>query len=149
MQLKFLICGESAAVDNRRNSLSIFHMLDEINAAAFPVVVAQMCIAMLFERNANDAPEPNNVSLQISLNDQELFRTQIDLRFGAHYRMRYVTDFRGLLVSAPGNLRFAVTVGEERLGEWVVPVNHIGQLMVQPDLPLRNQPANAENAGGD
>jgi hypothetical protein len=143
MQARLLTCSESISIDTRRNSVSLFHLLEQFNSPFFPTVVPQMSIFMLIERSSDEPSEPTAGSLRIVLNEQELYRGPIELRFGEHLTAKYVSDVRGLVIPQPGLLRFIVTFGEQHSPqEWSVPIIHIGQaLAVQAELPMNNQPA--------
>jgi hypothetical protein len=143
MRARFLLCCESAAVDRRRNTLSVFHIIEDFNVPAFPVVVPQMCVVTLLQRAAEEPVEPPDLSLRIVLNQQELYRGPIEANFQGHLKVRWITEVRGLVIPGPGALVFSVHSGENQLGDWSIPVVNIGQPEVQPDLALADSVAEA------
>jgi hypothetical protein len=119
----------------------VFHIIEDVTVAAFPAVIPQMSVLTLFERTVDEPAQPNDVSLRITLNEQELYQGPIEVRFGGHVKMRWITDIRGLVLPGPGLLSFLIFFGQNQLAEWAIPVQNIGQVMVQPELPLENPPA--------
>jgi hypothetical protein len=148
MQLIFITCAESTALDARRNSISLFHVLEELAVTNLPAVVPQMCVALIFTREADEPAEPDNVEMRITLNDRELYRGPVEVRFGQHLRFRALHDLRGMVINAPGQLKFAVLMNQQDLGSWFIVINHIGQPVVQTQLPLSDDhTANAPETG--
>ena len=145
MRVRFVTCAESVSLDARRNALSLFHLIEEMTVPAFPVVIPQLSIVALFER-AEDEPELADLTVRIVLNEQEIFRGPIDLRFAGHLRMRWLTDVRGLVIPSPGTLAFIIYAGAQELGAWTISVLNIGQVVVQGELPLEVPPLDVVDA---
>jgi len=136
MDVRFLVCADSVALDQRRNTLSLFHVIEEWAIPAFPWVVVHFAIVALFERMAN---EPNDLEVQvvIQLGEQELFRGPLAVRFQERLRMRAITEVGGLVLPNPGLLNVLMTLGDRQLASWSIVVNNIGQPVAQPELPLQ------------
>jgi Family of unknown function (DUF6941) len=136
MDVRFLVCADSVALDQRRNTLSLFHVIEEWAIPVFPWVVAHFAIVALFERTAN---EPNDLELQIviQLGAQELFRGPLAVRFQERLRMRAITEVGGLVLPSPGLMNVFMTLGDRQLASWSIVVNNIGQPIAQPELPLQ------------
>jgi len=67
MELRTLICAQGTALDARTNAVSIFNLLEEINAADFPVAVTHVSLFALFGRAENEA-DPT-LLLRVALGD--------------------------------------------------------------------------------
>ena len=129
----FVVC-ESASIDSRTNSVSAFHIMDQLNAMAFPVVLPHVSIIALFAREDADA---SNVQfqLQIFLEDQQLFGGPLRVNFVQQLLARTVLDMHGLLLTRPGTLRFVLRNGDEMLGSWTALVTQVGQPGFQMAFP--------------
>ena len=140
IEAKLFLCSDSAAIDVRLNSLSVFHIIEEINAAVFPVVFARITAIMILTREQGD---PDNLALQmsISLGERQLFEGPFQVNFLQRLSCRAVVDLNGVVILAPGNLRFQVRHGAREIAAWNVVVNQVGQPRVQPVVVPQPPPA--------
>lgn len=141
MEVKLLLCADSFAVDLRRGSISAFHILEQINSPAFPVVLPRLSIAILSTRR-EDEPANVQIQLQIHLGDRQLFAGPVAIDFSQHLFARNIADLQGLVIQAPGTIRVILKNGEVVLSSWTIPVNQVGQLVVQAQaVPPEPAPA--------
>jgi hypothetical protein len=136
MEALFLVCAESLALDQRRNTLSLFHVIEEWNIPAFPLAVPYMVIVGLLKRTAEEPEAPEGVQLRITLANQEIFLGPISVNFQGRLRMRSITELGGLVILNPGVLSVSIIEGVRQLATWSVVVNHIGRPEAQAELPL-------------
>jgi hypothetical protein len=137
MKILYLMCSESGAVDTTTNRLSIFNVLEEINAVAFPVIQPSLLISMLIERLPAD---PSNCTLQIvvNANNQQLFTIPMPVDFQGKLRARSLAQVQGVLLSAPGQLKIQAIYEKNPLAEWVGPINLINQPQAQLVVQQQN-----------
>lgn len=133
MEVRLFICSESFALDAARNSLSLFHILEEINSPVFPVALPQMSVVAMFVREEEEPNEPQ-VRLRIQLDGQELFLGPMGVNFQGHLRTRSLGNIQALVLPRPGRLSVSVEQNDHALASWLVAVNQIGQ----PNLQLQN-----------
>jgi hypothetical protein len=134
MQVAFNICAESVVVDQRRNTVSVFHIYEEWNTPVVPFVIPRFTVLAVFIRTQDE--DPGDVFLSMNLANQELFRGQIKLNFQGRLRLRSITELGGLVIAQPGTFRVVVDHQGRELATWEMPINHIGQVVAQPELPL-------------
>lgn len=141
IRLKLFLCADAAAIDARLNTLSAFHIAEELNASVFPVVIPRITAVMIFLRDQNDADNVT-VQMRISLGDRQLFDGPLPVNFAQRRSARAVADMNGLVLTAPGELRFQIREGDRELGEWIVVVNQVGQPALHPAVvpQAQNQP---------
>jgi len=137
MNARFLLCAESIAVDQRRNSLSLFHIIEELNIAAFPIAIPYMAVVAMFDRTLEEPSDPEGVELTIFLGNQEISRGAMRLNFQGHLSMKAIYEVGGLVLAGPGTLEVAVTLENRKLATWPITLKNIGQPVVQAELPLR------------
>ena len=135
METLLFVCSESAAID-ATSALSVFHIMEEVNAVAFPVVVPRFSAIVLLSRR-EDEPQNPDLQLRISLGEQGLFNGPLNVSFRQHLRTRAIADLFGLLIPAPGDLIVHLRTAHDALGHWSIRINHVGQLglNVFPAMP--------------
>jgi len=138
MQVRLIACAESSATDQHRNTVSLFHILEELNSPAFPTIVPQCVLVTLFVREPAEPSRPEGVGVRVYLGTEVILEGPMDLDFQGHMRLRYTTSVQNLILSAPGTLRFSIVQNGRELGVWPMVVNHIGQPVLQSQLPLTN-----------
>jgi hypothetical protein len=81
MKVLLFLCSESYALDQVSNRLSIFHVMDGLNSAAFPISIPGMALSSLWERDAQD-PMIFRYDTVIMLDNQQIasFPSQIDFQ---------------------------------------------------------------------
>jgi hypothetical protein len=131
---KLFLCSDSASIDARNNTLSVFHILEQLNAIGFPVVVPRLSVVAIFEREQTD-PATIQLQLEIYAGLQQLFAGPIAVNFFQQLMARTVLELNGLVVPAPGNLRVVVTLEGQAVGSWTIPVIELGQPHAQIVFP--------------
>ena len=134
MQIKLFLCADSASIDSRQNTISAFHILEQINAPGFPVVVPRIAVVMLASREQND-PSVVELHLQILLGVQQLFDGPVPINFNQQLLTRAIIDLQGLLLPGPGELRLLLKEADDVLESWAVVVNQVGGTPVQMIFP--------------
>lgn len=130
IQIKLLFCAESASIDMRLNTVSAFHIAEEINALVFPVAVQKITVIMFLTREQTDEDSPA-LRLTITMGERSLFDGPLAVNFSQRLSTRAVADFNGLVIPAPGSLRFSVRLGDRELGAWNITINQISQAAMQ------------------
>ncbi len=145
LQVRLFLCSESASIDARNNSLSAFHILEQINSPHFPSVIPRLCVILLMTREAED-PSRSGLQLRIELaGGQQLFSGPIDVNFVQQLSARIIIDIQAFLVPAPGNLRFSVRDGQAELCFWSITVMQIAGQPLQMRFVSPPSPAGAGN----
>lgn len=137
MDIRFVICAQGVALDQRHNTLSIFHAIEELNVPAFPFVLPFMTVVALLERLPEEPNEPEGLQFVIALGEQELVSQPLMASFQGRLRMRTVTEVAGIVVPNPGVLRVTLRDGANQTCTWPIVINNIARPIVQPVLPLQ------------
>jgi len=135
MKVIFLLCAESATVDTARNTLSVFHIIEEFNSPSFPFVVPALYICALLEKPL-DEPEPEGVEVKLQVDNRELLVNPLQMQFGDKPRLRAITGIGGLIIPSPGSLIVSLNQGGMQLAAWKMQIINIGQPKIQPELPM-------------
>jgi hypothetical protein len=117
----FFLCAESAAIDRVRNSLSVFHILESIQAQSFPAIVPRVTVLGSLAREPND-PESLEYTLAIRIGDRPLFSGPIKIAFIQQLTARMIAELQGVAIPTPGDLVFSLLDATEELATWKVSV---------------------------
>lgn len=138
MNCNLAVCSEGASVDSSSNLLSIFNVIDEITAQAFPTVIPKVTIVFLVEKTEGD-PELVPAHLVIRHNERDFVRQPVSIDFQNKLRMRLVVSFVGVVLSAPGDLVAALMINDQELGRWRIAVIQSAlpppQIVIEPVAP--------------
>ena len=140
MEVKFFLCGQSCSLDVRRNSISIFHILEEVHAPAYPVVLPGLSIVALIALDEGEPIDPR-IELRISLGDHRLFTGPFEANFEVRRTARVVAEFLAFVLPAPGLLRLVLHSAGREIANWQVPCEQ----NAPPQFELHFQPG--ENPG--
>ena len=141
MDMTLFVCCESAAIDARTNNVSVFNIMEELNAVNFPILVQRFSAVLMLSRT-EDEPQNMDLHLRITLGDQELYNGPLSVSFHQHLSTRAVADLFGLMIPAPGDLRVDIRQADRTLAHWTTRVNRVGQLglNVFPPIPSHAPP---------
>jgi hypothetical protein len=117
LKVHYIACAQSSALDSTTNRLSLFHLMDEIAAAAFPTTLPSLCIAALFERDATETNQQSCV-LTVSLDDVTVASFALSVQFGSTKRTRVVNTVQGLTIPGPGTVTVAIVCRSVVLASW-------------------------------
>jgi hypothetical protein len=134
LQSKLFLCSDSASIDSRTHTLSVFHIAEGSNAAAFPIALPRITVIAILTREEDD---PADVQLQLTatLAGQHLFAGPFPANFAAGLLSRTVVEMQGLVIPGPGDLSFVLRNGEQPLATWIIKVSQVGQPQLQLLLP--------------
>jgi hypothetical protein len=121
MELLFLICAESASIDQGTKRLSLFNIVEEIGALAFPGTVQSAALVMMAERQSHEPDQPT-FNLSLLLNAKRLHSTSLVVQFQQQMRCKVIASMNGVPLSGPGRLEIDVEYNGKSLGRWPIQV---------------------------
>lgn len=139
MKLLMLTCADSVVIDLHTNRASLFNLLDEIQSPVFPAILYSVSVFTLVTRDAGEA-DPQ-ATLRVTLNERTLLDAPMPIVFQDLLRLRGNLTIQGLVIAAPGTLRFEVRFGDALAGTWLVPVINVGQAQVAAAPQIEAPPA--------
>ena len=113
-------------VDARSKTVSLFQIIEQINAASFPTIIHRVTAFALLVREATD---PTNMQLQLqgySGNDL-IVSSPMRVNFANQLLAKAVVEMYGFVVPTPATVRFVLRDGENTIGSWEIPVNQVGR----------------------
>ena len=140
MQPVLFTCSEFAALDAGTNRISVFHILEEINAVSFPAFHGNMAVIAFLTREGSE-PSTSTLQLVAELNGQPIFGIPFPVDYQNHLKVRSINQIQGVPIPAPGILRVRLVDGARDLAEWKIQVSLVGQpQMVQQAPPEAPSP---------
>ena len=125
MKIQYIACAASSSVDHKTNELSLFHILDEIGGSTFPLHVANLSIAALFERTP-DEDQVQSYLMTISLDDVLLASFSMQVDFARGRRNRCVNKIKGLTIPTPGRVTIRIMQKADVLATWSLAAFRLG-----------------------
>ena len=117
MKVRYIAVAAGSSVDHKTNELSLFQVMDEIGAEAFPVRLPSLSVAALFERAADEAQAQSYV-MTMSLDAALIASFALQVDFAGARRNRSVNTVKGLTIPAAGMVAVRIAQRSEVLAEW-------------------------------
>jgi hypothetical protein len=138
---KLLLCAQGVVRDADSGNVSVFNIMENIQAAGFPFFIQQMVVFALFERLREDSTQ-YEILFRLSMGTTELFTTPLAIDFQDKLRNRTTLHIRGLVVPQPGVLRVSAELGDTILGTYEVRIDHV----TPPRVEAQQVPAGADGS---
>lgn len=124
MKLDYFIVADSLVLDQFTQRVSIFHIVDEIIAPAFPVVLPSLATVACLEGEPSDSARPHRAILRLA---GSAAAEPYDLAsefalLGARHRL--VHRVENVVLSAPGIMEFSLFISGELLAQRGITVLH-------------------------
>ena|SRR5438034_1006827 len=119
---RLMLCAEAVIRDAERNAISIFNLIEDIEAEALPLLIPRFVVFNMLERDDAD-PETFSCLLRIALDDEKLFEQDIELSFQDKKRNRSIFTLQGLALFRPGVLRVSLSIEDQELDSFALTVS--------------------------
>ena len=129
-KLKALLCSEGVAVDIATKQMSIFNVIDQVSAPAFPVAMGSLCVVVFLERDAEEKAQYQGV-LTLRNNGKELGAMAVPVNFKGTRMNRSIAKFQGVPIQELGFLEITFSLDGEVLGNTRIEVAAVTPGMVQ------------------
>jgi hypothetical protein len=131
-ELEFFLLAQSVAVDRGTNTLSLFHVIEELSAAGLPIVLPQLTAVSVWLLTQGEQGSDFQVSLRATKPDGAESR-RFDHNFTAtRHRQRMMMQLEGFPFDATG--------------EWVFELLLNGEHKARHRVTI--QPSDADRSGG-
>src|SRR5262245_37650813 len=105
MQSRVCLAALGVIRDAASNNISVYSIVDQLAAEAFPVFLQQIFVLGIWEREDGD-PATINLGFRALNNQQQISAGNIEVIWGGQRRHRTIFALQGLVVREPGELRF-------------------------------------------
>jgi hypothetical protein len=141
-RLEFFVVSKSISIDQSTNQTSIFEILEEVHASAFPVFIPS-CVAMsLWRREQGDQEQDFQLLLRITTPTHAVHEVRTNFRLGSP-RHRVTQRIEGLPLEGEGKLRFEAILNGEHAAEHLVDIHRGARVdsVASPAKPAAPEPA--------
>jgi Trm5-related predicted tRNA methylase len=136
---KFSLAAEGAAIDQQTNVVSVFNILETIQADGYPLFVQRLVFLALLTRDERDRLQ-TQLRFSVGIEEEELIAQDIAVTFvPENVASRVLVRFSGLVVPRPGSLYMTLRHGGEVISEYRIPVT-------QRQVPQTNTQISAPTA---
>src|SRR5260370_23499062 len=105
MKLVFAVLAQSVSLDQMTNRLSLFNLVEGIQAPGFPTVVAEIVFVAVLRRETADQ-STFDATLTVRIGQTIIGLANIAVDFADKQNTRLIGTFQGLPVLTPGTLEF-------------------------------------------
>lgn len=142
MHLDFIVCAQSAVIDQATNNLSIHNIFEEIGAPIFPVAITMSVVAHLKKKKSEK--ENQALRLVFSLDNDQIGDQPINVAFQDKLVTRIIARIQPLVLQRPGILKVEIKQKNSSLGVWIVQIYKAGEELFLQSIPASAaQPAAA------
>jgi hypothetical protein len=121
MRSDAVLCARGVSIDRDTGALTIFQIIDGMQATGFPVLLQDFSVIVILERSA-DEPAQVPVLLQILRDDDLLLQEQVAIDFGPALRHRQAINLQGIVIQSPGIVYIKIRHNNADLGVYRFPV---------------------------
>ena len=105
--LEYFVVAESVSVDQTRNTMSVFHILEEIQAPVFPIVIPMLAAVAHWNAEDGDMECDFQASVLITFPDGQSKEFNQNFRM-TRPRLRTIANFIWLQIPQPGTMTIEV-----------------------------------------
>lgn len=115
LDVYFAIAANRVLVDARTNQVSIIDVYEKLESPQFPVFLPKVTLLFYLSRDAAD-PQTRDLTMICSLEDVEIFNTQIHVDFQVSLTNRIVLEVEGVTIPKPGTIKARIMDKDQSLG---------------------------------
>lgn len=144
MKPMLLACATSLSVDQQTSNVSLFNLIEQLNAPSFPFTLPDFRLVAINRRDNDQEGDPTDIRLTIELEGTVLANTPFSIPFKGKPIARAFAHIGGLVVANPGLLTFCLRQQKKKLMEWTISIKDMGQVSLGPSV---NVEADSDSRG--
>lgn len=122
---KFLIVSDNISMDAFTQTLSVFNMVENLNAIKVPFALPRLMATSLIERNDLSKDENTKVTLTLKNNDKVIDSKEQEINFKGKLSHKWINAFNNIKVEETGTLTFTLEHNGEEINKRVITVNQV------------------------
>src|SRR5690349_13049170 len=111
MKAEWAVLAQGASVDRFSNRLSIFNLVENIEAPSFPLFLPEAVFVALLKREDGERTVSDGI-LSIYSGESQLGQANVHIDFASSLYNRQIITFQGIPIFKPVNLQFRLTVAD-------------------------------------
>jgi len=117
IECPIFLCAEGVSRDSETGSLTIYNVLEDIQAEGFPILIQRVAVLAMLKRDASDPGHPSG-ELVLKLGETVLQRAPVSSNFQEKLKLRQIIKVNGLVVPSPGIFSVSFILEGRQLGEF-------------------------------
>jgi hypothetical protein len=109
MQVVFAVLAQSVSIDLLTNRLSLFNVIEGVQASHFPTILSDLVFAAVLRREPNDEVRFDS-TLTARMGQTLIAQANLAVDFEDKPNTRLIARFQGLPLVAPGTLEFNLVI---------------------------------------
>lgn len=123
-ELEYFVVAESVSVDQATNRISLFHVLEEIHSAGFPVVIPRVAVVAHWNAREGDLNTDFQMGVCITLAEDPAKDFNLNFRM-VRPRQRTIANFVALEVTKPGTMTIELKLNGKHKAFHIVDVRKL------------------------
>lgn len=128
MKIEWALLAQAASVDRFSNRLSIFNLVENIEAPSFPLFLPEAVFVVLLKREEGE-PAVSDGTLSIHAGESQLGQANVHIDFESSLYNRQIINFQIVPIFKPVNLQFRLTVPDQ--------LSHVLEIPVKQSNPVQ------------
>jgi hypothetical protein len=116
-----VLCARGVSIDRDSGALSIFQIIDGMEATGFPVLIPSVSVVCILERSADEAAK-QTCQLQILQDSTIVVNEQVQIDFGQALRHRQSITVQNVVIQSPATVFVKFRHNNADLGVYRFPV---------------------------
>jgi hypothetical protein len=121
IRAKTCFVAEGVITDRDTDRISAFALLDDVQAASYPLLIQKLAFFCLWGRTSTD-PQRLTCEFSITLTAQDIVRHGLDIDFQQYLHNRCVIRLDGFTLKEPGVVVFRLAIPDHDIAEWTLEV---------------------------
>ncbi len=118
-RLSLAVCCQSSSIDSRTNSVSLFHLLEQVQCSEFPAVFPFLEVVTQWDREGDQVEGFTLRTRFLDPQGQQLGITESPVQMDQR-RHRLLQRINGIPFPAPGTYSFEVSIQPPGQRDWTV-----------------------------
>jgi len=125
MVVQLALIAQTVSVDRFTNRVSIFNLIDTIDAPQFPIFIQEMAFLSVLRRNV-DEPSKSQAELTVSVGEIIVGKSLIQIDFQSGRSARQIAYLNGIPVPNANNLKLQLVIAGHDPFVIEIPVSQSG-----------------------
>jgi hypothetical protein len=123
-KLEYFVVAESVSVDQTRNTMSVFHILEEIQAPGFPIVIPMLAAVVHWNAEAGDVDRDFQVGIIITFPDGQ--HKEFNQNFQMiRPRLRTIANFIAIEIPGPGTMTVEIKLNGDHKASHTIDIRKV------------------------
>ena len=121
--MRLIVCLAARGIvrDAVTGAISVFHIIEAITPAAFPILIPDISVLSIWRADATDGREVP-LGFEVRINGEVASRSDVVLTFAGAAPHRAIITLNGILVAAAGTVEFAFLRGTETAASYTIDI---------------------------